>query len=272
MNRRSFLATFGASIVAGCAGVGSTPTPTPTPKPTPTPTPEPKRPNIADTSLLYEWTEFGDVLDKQFSAVGKGAQAIVGFRYQAEVHDGTADYTEQVRIFGPDGNRIDMQQSRDEQLVSGEGYQEWEHALYFDTTTWDFGSYEHEVLIRDNITDKVSETSTGEFQVNRPLGPDEGVLWSIDHPNPVAVDEDYSFTLELGNQADRDGSVVTSLSSKYQSDDEWYTYPNTTVAVNVATQRTNTWASTSISFNYTGTVRFRLDELDETWEVDVIEN
>lgn len=288
MDRRSFLATFGAIMIAGCAGDGSTPTPTPTPEPTPTPTadptatpttestpsptPEPQRPKITRSSLLYKYRNFGDVLTKQFDAVGKGAQAIIGFRHETEVHDGTFDITEQVGVFGPDGNRVDLQRFDDEQLLDADGPREWEHALRFDTATWDLGDYRYEVVIRDNVTEKVSETASGRFEVTEPLGREEASLLSVDDPDTVAVDDDYSSTLELKNQSGRDGSVVTKLSTKYKSSSDWYTYTDTKLTVNLPAGGANTWESAPVSFDVPGTIQFRLDAIDEVWEVEVTDN
>lgn len=290
MNRRQYLKIVGLGIgvLSGCIGDDpeSSPTPSPTatssptstaspsPSPTltPTPTPEAQRPEIVEASLLYLWQAFGDVLSKQIDAVGKGAQAVIGFRHVTEVHDGTYDVTEQVRIFGPDGNRIDQQSFDDEQLVEGVGPQEWEHALYFDTSTWDKGQHDFEVLIRDNVSGKISESAQGSFRVNSPLGPNEAGLEDVEASDTVTVGKDYSFTLTLENLSSRDGSVVTSLSAKYRSEPSWYTYPDLTISSTIPSGGTNTWESTSVSFDDTGTVQFRLDEINEVWEVEVTSN
>jgi hypothetical protein len=283
MKRRHYLAALSAGVLAGCSGSdGSetqqgteptetpTPTPNPTPEPTPTATPEPVSPSISETSLLYGWRDFGDVQDKQLEAVGKGAQAIVGFHYSAMVHDGTVNLTEQVSVYGPENNRVDIDQQTDEQLTDTEGVQEYEHAIAFDTATWDLGSYTYEVLIRDNVTSKVSDTIRGSFQVNSPLSDDEATLQSVDAPDSVNVGEDYSFTLEIGNTSNRDGSVVTSLSAKYESSRDWYTYTDDKLTVSIPSEWRNTWESAPVSFDTEGTLQYRLDAINEIWEIEVV--
>lgn len=225
-----------------------------------------------DSGLLYRWEEFGDVLNNKIEDVGKGAQAIIGFRHETEVHDGTFDVTEQVRIFDPNGNRIGHQTFDDEQLASGDGPQEWAHALYFDTSNWDLGQHNYEILIRDNVTNKLSEPATGFFHVNEPLGPKVASLRSVDAPDTVAVGEDYSIKLNFGNSSSRDGSVVSTLSAKYAGDRQWYTYSDTKIWANIPAGGQNYWESTAISFDNTGTIQYRLDALNETWDVEVTSN
>lgn len=290
MNRRKYLklAGLGVGLLSGCAegGSGSSPTSTltvtpspspapassPTSEPTPTPTPEPQRPEIVETSLLYRWQSFGDVLDKQVNAVGKGAQAIIGFRHVSEVHDGTLDVTEQVRVFGPEGNRVGHKSFDDEQLVSGDGPEDWEHALNFDTSTWDRGEHDYEVLIRDNISGKLSEGVRGSFRVNKPLGADEISLSNVQAPDTVSVGQDYSFTLILENLSSRDGSLVSTYSAKYKSSSTWYTDSDSKMWATIPSGGKYTWKSGTTSFDNTGTVQFRVDEIDETWEVEVTSN
>jgi len=248
----------------------STDSPTPTPEPTPTQTPTPQPPTVDEISLVSRWKEFGDVMDHQVNAVGRGALAIVGFRYHAEVHDGRSDTTEQLRIFDESGSRVAIDEVTDDQLTEESGYQSWEHALQFETDQWDLGDYEAEVIIRDNIMGKNSSSKIGSFKVNQPLTGSEGTLVDVEAPDTVSTGERYEFNLVLENSGTRDGSIVTPVSARYESGSEWHTY-DFTVSSTIAQEETNTWSGYFGGFDYSGTVIFRLDEIDETWRVEVTE-
>lgn len=273
MNRRRFLATsttVGATAVtAGCTRSGSSPEDTTTTTEQPTTTQGSPRPEIVATSLLSRWDEFGDVSSYRVDAVGEGAYAIIGFRYDVMVHGGTLDVTDQVKVFDPSGERVAIKDTRDEQLTEGDGLQTWENAFYFDTTSWERGEYTYEVLIRDNVSDKVSGTKQGSFTVNAPLGESEATLAAVDDPDTVSVGEPYSFTLTFENTSSRDGSVVTPLSARYESQDSWRTYSSGQIPATMAAGETNTWESAELSFDYEGAFQFRLDDLGEIWSVEV---
>jgi len=281
MKRRRYLMLAGGATVglAGCStGPNSTPTesptptasPTSTPEPTPSPTPSPQPPSIDEVSLVSRWFDFGDVEDHQVNAVGRGAPANVGFRYHAEVHDGQSDVTQQVRIFDESGSRVAMDEVSDDQLTDSEGYQSWEHVLQFETDQWDLGDYEAEVIVRDNVIGANSSPKTASFTVNEPLTGSEGTLVDVEGPGSVSTGERYEYTLEIENSGTRDGSIVTPVSARYESDDEWFTY-DFTVSLTIGQEETNTWSGYFNGFDYSGTVIFRLDDIDETWRVDVTE-
>lgn len=281
MNRRRYLKLAGGATVglAGCstrndstAPESATPTDstTPTPEPTPTPTPKPQPPTIDDVSLVSRWGEFGDVMNHQVNAVGRGALATIGFRYNAEVHDGRSDLTEQVRIFDEGGSRVAMDEVTDDQLTEESGYQSWEHALQFETNQWDLGNYEAEVIIRDNVMGANSASKTESFKVNEPLSGSEATLVDVEGPDTVSTGEQYDYTIELENSGTRDGSVVTPISARYEVGSEWFTY-DFTVSLTIGRGETNTWPGYFEGFDTSGTVIFRLDDIDETWRVDVTE-
>jgi|GEM_PF-1942324 len=280
MDRRRYIALMGAAALAGCASEGSdqesttttapsTTTTTTTETSTETTTPPANRPPTIDTvSLISRWDEFGDAKDHQLQAMGRGALAIVGFRYMAGVHNGTANYTEQVKVYGPDGNRVAIDQSTDEQLVDETGYSSWEHALYFETESWDLGEYTAEVLIRDNEINATSDTGSTEFTVNRPLTEGDAELVNVIGPDSIQPGERYEFTLELMNTSARDGSVVSPWSVKWESGLNWSTY-DTEVTASVAAGETNEWSGYVEGLEDEGTVIFRLDEIGQTWQLEV---
>ena len=284
LTRRQLLATTGTALAAGLAGCTSSeptdsppettspPTQPPTPQPTtrePTTTRQPEPPEILEVALVSEFSEYGDVQANPVTAVGKGATALLGYHHETTVHDGTLNITTQVKVFGPSGRRVDSSTHDDEQLVSGNGRQEWQNVHTFDTTGWDLGDYEFGVLIRDNVTNTVSETARGTFTLNSPLGPQDASLQSVFGPDAVGVGEDYAFTLNFSNTSERDGSVVSTISGKWKSESSWYTYPDSSITATMAAGGTGTWESSPITFENTGTFQYRLDALDEIWEVEV---
>lgn len=277
MDRRSFLTLSGAVLVAGCSGSdgGSTPAstaaPTPSPEPTPSPTPEPKAPSVEAVSLVSRWDEYGDAISEQVNAVGQGAPALIAYRHSSEVHDGTLDVTEQVRVFDDGGTRVGIQDTTDEQLVDASGYQSWEHGVSFETDRWDLGGYEAELLVRDNITGKTSETATASFLVNDPLVGSAARLVGVDAPNSVRIGERYEYDATVENTSTRDGSVVSTLSARFLPNGDWYTYPDFQLATTMATGETNTYEGFIGEFSSEGTVQFRIDDIDGTWRVDVTE-
>lgn len=185
MRRRSFLASLGTAALAGCTGneptptpgvrtevvkktriVSPTPTPTPTETPTPTATPEPPAPRIINVQLVSEWETYGDVADKAIDEVAVGERAWIGFRQEVYIHDGTLHVFEDVEVREqPSGNRVGHRTFEDEQLTDGSGLQMWEHALPFYTDEWSPGEYRARVIIRDEVTGKVSEPAYETFDV-----------------------------------------------------------------------------------------------------------
>ena len=143
-----------------------TPTPTPTSTPTPTPEPEPDAPEIHDINLVSEWEGFGDVYSNAVLSREAGDAITVAFRHLTWIHDGTYHVSEQMRVYDDSGARVDSWFYEDEQLVDGNGPDEWEHAAQFDTTGWDPGEYEAEVIIRDEVTSKVSDPYTETFTLD----------------------------------------------------------------------------------------------------------
>lgn len=183
MQRRSFLATLGAGVVTGCVGseptptpgaptevvtkiITPTPTPSPTASPTPTATPEAPRPEIIAVRLVSEWNDYGDVYANAIDEVTIGDYATIAFRHVTPVHDGTLHVFENVNVRSiREDRRVGLRRFEDEQLTEGDGPQRWEHALSFDTFDWSPGPHRAEVMIRDEITGKVSEPADHEFDV-----------------------------------------------------------------------------------------------------------
>lgn len=187
MNRRRFIeiASLGLLGFSGCTGEGGnadpsptptgtptesptpSPTPTPTPSPTPSPTPTPPAPDIDFVNLVSSWDSFGDARNNAIREATKGEQITIAARYTSWVHDGTSDETIQVEIYDSAGDRVAFKQDFNNQIVDRSGLSEWEWSLVFDAT-WEPGEYTAEVVVRDDISGKVSDKGTVTFTLKKP--------------------------------------------------------------------------------------------------------
>lgn len=125
-------------------------------------------PIIQDVNLVSEWMEYGDAIKNAISSATIGNSITIAWRYQYYVENSTLHVFEQCRIFGPDGNRVTMDQYEDNQIVSKNGWDVIEHALSFSTIDWDPGEYTAEVLLRDETGDGTSEAATVTFTLEEP--------------------------------------------------------------------------------------------------------
>lgn len=150
MNRRQYLSVMGVGFVAGCSS-----------------SPEPEPPEILIVNLISDFEDFGDVEENAIQSAAQGETIFIGYRHETWVHDGEISITTEVRIFDAQDNRVAIRRNQGEQLVEGNGPQEWENALAFDAT-WGPGDYVAEVIIRDDVTEEISEPQTGSFQITEP--------------------------------------------------------------------------------------------------------
>jgi len=279
MKRRALLGSTIPLLLAGCSE-GSTDGPdseatdtvtsTRTPTPTETSTPEPQPPEVNEVSLITEWEKYGDVLDKQIEGAAPGAEIVVGFRYSVQIHDGVHDITKQARIYDSSDTRVTQDSGEDRQLVDSSGYQEWEGAFYFDTTDWEMDDYEVEVIVRDNVSGDVSENKSSEFSLNSPLTGNDASLVSYEGPDSIQSGEEFSFSLNLQNNSNRDSSIISPLSVK-RGDSDWYTYPDSKFRLTIPSNEQRTWeSSTSTASSDKGVYTFRIDDIGETWTYEIV--
>ena len=306
MKRRQYIAALGVGGLAGCltfesddestntpgGTAGSSPTPTPvsdggstdtptasptpspspTPPPTPTPTPEPEVPKVQFVTPVSRWEDFGDAEEYAVNGVGQGAPAIIAPRYRAEAIDGSVNVDLQMKVFDASGSRVGYRTDSGEQLVGEDGITEWETSFVFDTKTWSQGTYEVEVIIRDNNRGETSEATAGTFKLNEPFKANGARMTNVDAPDVVEPYENYEFTLTILNESNRDGSVVSPLSARYAaSDDDDWSSTNITVATTMGAGETNTFSGYFEGFRYEGEVIFQIDDLGEIWSVDIEE-
>lgn len=188
MNRRRFLVACGAVGFAGCSGgpseddndatpesdegsdgdsgEGDTPDSTPTSNDE-TPTPEPAAPTINDVGILSGFEEFGDLSAKAISEPPAGSEIWVGWESTVVVHDGTYAVTNQVEVLDSAGNRVAINSDTSEQVVDESGPTDWQGALPF-RADWEPGEYTAEAIVRDDVTEKVSESETVDFTLTEP--------------------------------------------------------------------------------------------------------
>jgi hypothetical protein len=130
---------------------------------------EPEPPKILEVNLVSDFEDFGDVSDKAIQSAPSGDTIYIGYRHKTWVHDGQFKITSQVEVYDSSESRIAFDNNQDEQLVDGAGTEPktWEGAMAF-TADWDPGEYTALVTIRDDITDEVSSSKTGAFQITKP--------------------------------------------------------------------------------------------------------
>jgi hypothetical protein len=125
-----------------------------------------KTPIISLVNLITEWQNFGDVEENSIQSADPGEYISIGFRYWYYQQNRSIEVTEQVRIYNTDtGNRVAIDSFTDSQVTTRNGWQQWEYAIDFDTSGWDSGRYEAEVLVRDDISGEVSEAATTTFEL-----------------------------------------------------------------------------------------------------------
>ena len=278
MNRRRFLTVVGCVGLSGCTGsetstktreatVTETATETPTPTPTTTTI---SNPELVSANLLTHWEEFGDVRKFEVNAVGKGGNAVVGWRYSLPIHDGKSEESYQVTIYNEEGPSVTSRKGSDQNLTNNAGSDTWERWEGIDTTGWDQGQYSAEVLVRDEVTGKNSETISVDFTVNEPLGKGEANIQSVSTPDSVKVGEQVSTNLTIANKTGRDSSVVSTLSGQYE-DSQWQSVSEEKFKMNIAANDSREYKGGTISFDQAGTYSYRLDAIGETWSIEVTE-
>lgn len=266
MKRRAFLISAGVAAAAGCSSSSDT-SDSNTEETTPTGTPEPEL-TIEATNLVSHWESYDDVLSNEMASVGQGGYANVGVRYNIPVHDGEVEETVQATIY-KDGSSVNSWKNEDQRLVNDQSYEGRELVDFFETEGWEKGTYEAEVIVRDEISGQNSEEKRFEFDVVEPLGQSEVTLESVGTPPDIETGENFSFTLDLANDSERDSSIVTPFSARYENR-EW-TEDDETFLLNLPAGETRSWESNEISLDTEGTYEYRLDNIEINWTITVTE-
>lgn len=254
MKRRSYLSMVALPAIAGCSSQSSSTTEAGI--------------SIEESSLLSHWEDFGDVLSNQMNAVGVGGIANIGARYNIPVHDGKVEELFQVTVFNEESS-VDSRTVEDTKLVRNdvqkEAYERWEG---FDTTDWEQGNYTAQVIVRDEVTGE-NASAEFDFSINEPLGPDEVEIVDVVQPPNWEVGEADTFEISVKNTSDRDGSIVSSFSVRI-NDSDWQSYSDKYIS-NIPAGETRTEESDRESFERAGSYEFRIDDIDESWTIDVAE-
>ena len=202
-------------------------------------------------------------------SVGVGAFANIAFRYTLSVHEGKSEELVQVQVFD-ENSSVDSKSDTDTSLADSDLEEEtWERWISFDTANWERGEYTAEILVRDEITGKNSEQSDVEFELVDPLQEGEVDLESIEKPATIRKGEPFSFKLHLRNRSDRDSSIVSIPSYRYEDGDWQSGDSEDKIRVNIPARTTRTWESAEFSLDYSGTHEFRLPDLGVSWTLTV---
>lgn len=269
MNRRSFLMTASAALIAGCSSGNqtektATPTPTETPTETETPSPTPApQPKIDFFSPITQGEEAeGNLSDFATSGFGKGGNAYFGCRAGIPIHDSAADYSAKATIL-QSGETVDTHTYDAGKKITQKGNTEsgefW--VKFGDISDWSRGSYKAEIIVRDDISGETS-TETAKFSVNPPFGASEIELISSDIPSTVKVGESFDYTLTFKNKSSRASSIVSPVSARYGSNS--WTQTDSIFQLNLAPNSTGVHHATDVTFENAGQLDIRLDAIDTT--------
>lgn len=221
MRRRNYIASLGSglTLLAGCAtGEGSgegetnstateTKTATETPTPTPTPEPDPKA-VITDAGLIRERDRYTD-LARSITGVGLGGEAIVGMEYKLPIKDGAVSAIAQATVYDDAGTQLTQSSMDADRVVQDESEfisrQGW---FAVETDDWTTGSHTIELVINATNYGTTSDPMSVEFDVVKPLGPEDVELELVEKPTTIRVNKEFDLTYNIRNVSDRDSSLV----------------------------------------------------------------
>lgn len=274
MRRRDLLVTTGVALAAGCQNQpGGQPEPTPTSRPTDesteaptaTPTPDSPAPTVENVSLVSTWEEAGDLEANAIDAAAPVGDIKLAVRYTMPIHSGAIQPRTQMTVYDEEDSRVATQTEEEERLTDESGVAIWENDVVFDASDWDRGEYTVETIIRDNETERTSDTTTTSFELTEPITTVE--VTNIDAPNSIGVGEPYQFTLTIENTSGRDGTFQSRLSYRIGGDFQGIGTFNLTLADGQARD----WTLDEVELDQTGEITFRLDETGDEW-ILMVEN
>lgn len=293
--RRRLLRTAGAAGIfglAGCAGGDddesattseptSTATPTAEPTPartdtptdtptetaadTPTPTPQPELRTV--NPITTEASERSDVTENRTSAFGKGGFVYIGAVLVVQIHDAEVDTLIEATVRDSAGEIIEEESQRVKTEEADEvGASEVGAWFRFDAREWEKGTYTAEVRARDVIVGTETGTVETEFEITDPL--DESEVRLVSTPDSVRIGEDvFGGEVVIENVSERDGSVVTSVSSSGDGGDTFV------VSLERATHNFTANSKGAPDFDLTaensGEFVIRLDDYDLEFELTI---
>lgn len=112
-------------------------------------------------------TELGAHWKQTHVSALANSEITVGYRHTTWVYDGTFDITTRVEITDTQDNRVAVDQYRDEQILDGNGPTDREGSMVFQADRAR-GASLATVVIRDDVTGKVSVPETGRFDLTEP--------------------------------------------------------------------------------------------------------
>lgn len=204
-------------------------------------------------------------------SVGAGGRAIIGTRYSIAVHDGKSEEFVQMTIYGEDSS-IDSNSVSESRLSDGKvEADEYERWMAFETDGWEKESYTAEVIVRDEISGKNSDTSRTEFDVVQPLRSSEVTLESVEKPPNIKTGEPFRIKLKLRNTSNRDSSIVTPISIRYENNEWRSSGARDKMRFNIPARTTRTFETGEVAYDYAGEYDVRYDDVDVSLSFTVSE-
>ena len=203
-------------------------------------------------------------------AVGVGGVAVIGLNYTLPVHEGQSKEFVQTTIYH-DGSSVTTRTATDTNLSEDNVEEnEWERWFGFETGSWEKGTYTAEIIVRDEISGKNSSSFTFDFEVVEPLGESEAEIAEISQPAEVTVGDSITYEIEFENTSDRDSSIVSTISGRYE-DSEWVQTSDEKFRFNLASGESRTLTSGEVSFDQEGTYQYRYDSIEAVVTITVTE-
>lgn len=228
-------------------------------------------PIFSDVGLIRGPDVYDD-LQTDIDAVGQGGELFFGIRYQVPVYDGSVQYEMASRLLDEDGEAVDTESFENNLSSDADGeYDSREAWIRYDTEVLDLqqGTYRGEFRLTETTTGASTGPETVAVDLVEPLRGEEVELVDRQGPDRVAVDQSFATTVEFRNVSQRDSTLVTDISLRPEGSD---------AAEFVESFRTNLPAGEPASHEWemsitgTGTYTVRLDAVDISWPVDVVEN
>ena len=233
--------------------------------------PKQSGPQLENVHLVSHWEKYGDVSENKISAIGAGAYANVGLTYTLPIHEGKSEELVQATIYH-DNISVDSRKNADTKLSGGNMSEDsWERWFSFDTKGWETGEYLIEAIVRDEISGRNSPANKFTFEVVDPLRPSDVELTRIEKPPTIKKGQKTTFTLHLKNVSEMDNSIVSTISVRYDGSDWQSADEEERFKLNIPAGETRKWESGEVSFDYTGTYEYRLDDVDTVWSFSVTE-
>lgn len=124
-----------------------------------------KAPRIQAVNPVSEWDSFGDTFENAIEEATIGEIIGIADRHRYWHDDGTYYLFRQVEITDENSERVAIEQRTEQQTTEARGFETWEGMVWFDTRTWDPGSYTATVELRNEQTGESSDSVETTFEL-----------------------------------------------------------------------------------------------------------